>query len=261
MPFYVVIILGLIQGLTEFLPVSSSGHLVIAQHYLPGFQAAPLPFDVLLHVGTLLSLIIYFFKDIKDIIVSFFRWDAADSASNRRLGWLIVIGSVPAAVVGLLFKDPIELLFSNVAIVPYMFIVTALLLLIGERWGRSTRELGSLRVTDALIIGTLQAVAIMPGISRSGSTISGGLLTGLKKEAATRFSFILSIPAVFGAFILSLKDFNQLGLSFVAGAIVACLVGLAAIWLTFRFVVAKRLWVFSIYLVVVGLSIIIINSL
>jgi undecaprenyl-diphosphatase len=261
MPFIVVIILGLIQGLTEFLPVSSSGHLVLAQHYLPGFQAAPLPFDVILHVGTLFSLIIYFFGDIRDIVVSFFRRDAADSAQNRRLGWLIVIGTIPAGVVGLLFKDPIEALFSNWTIIPYMLIATAVLLFVGERWGRSKRELESLGVRDALIIGILQAVAIMPGISRSGSTISGGLMTGLKKEAATRFSFILSIPAVFGAFILSLGDFTQFDISFIVGAVVACLVGLLAIWLTFRFVVAKRLWIFSLYLIIVGGFIIILNHL
>jgi undecaprenyl-diphosphatase len=259
MPFIVVIILGIIQGLTEFLPVSSSGHLVIAQHYLPGFMTAPLPFDVLLHLGTLLSLIIYFFGDIRDIIVSFFRWDREGSAVNRRMGWLIVIGTVPAVIVGLLLKDSIETLFSNVTVVPYMFIVTALLLFVGERLGRSTRELSSLGVRDAVIIGVMQAVAIMPGISRSGSTIAAGLMSGLEKEAAARFSFLLSIPAVFGAFILSARDITQFDLSFVVGAVVACLVGLAAIWLTFRFVAAKRLWIFSIYLIVVGVAIIVLT--
>ncbi|MBN2223806.1 MAG: undecaprenyl-diphosphatase UppP [Deltaproteobacteria bacterium] len=261
MPFLVVIILGLIQGFTEFLPVSSSGHLVVAQHYLPGFSQAPLPFDVLLHLGTLVALIIYFFGDIRDIVLSFFRQRDAEAVYNRRLGWLIVIGTIPAGVVGLLFKDQIETLFSNAAIVPYMLIVTAVLLFVGERLGRSTGGMKSIGVKDAVIIGILQAVAIMPGISRSGSTIAGGLVMGLERDAAARFSFILSIPAVLGALVLSLGDISQFDISFVIGAAVACLAGLLAIWLTFRFVVAKRLWIFSLYLVIVGGSLIVIQHL
>jgi undecaprenyl-diphosphatase len=261
MPFFVVIILGLIQGFTEFLPVSSSGHLVIAQHYLPGFSEAPLPFDVILHFGTLVALIIYFFGDIRDIVVSFFRYRDAGAADNRRLGWLIVIGSIPAAVVGVLFKDQIEALFSNDSIIPYMFIVTALLLFAGERLGRPTKEIRSIRVMDAVIIGILQAVAIVPGISRSGSTIAGGLMAGLEKEAAARFSFILSIPAVLGAFVLSVGDVSQFSVLYVVGAAVACLAGLLAIWLTFRFVVARRLWIFSLYLIIVGGVLIVVHHL
>jgi undecaprenyl-diphosphatase len=252
MPFFVAIILGLIQGLTEFLPVSSSGHLVVAQYYLPGFTEAPLPFDVILHLGTLVALVIYFFRDIKHIAASFFRYNDVEAVGDRRLGWLIVIGTIPAGVVGLCFKDQIETLFSNVSLVPYMFIVTAVLLFAGERLGRPERPIRSMRVRDAVIIGLLQAVAIMPGISRSGSTIAGGLMVGLEKDAAARFSFILSIPAVFGAFLLSLGDMTHVTVSFVVGAAVACLVGLGAIWLTFRFVVNRRLWVFSLYLVVAG---------
>jgi undecaprenyl-diphosphatase len=261
MPFFVVIILGLIQGFTEFLPVSSSGHLVIAQHYLPGFSEAPLPFDVILHFGTLVALIIYFFGDIRDIVVSFFRYRDAGAADNRRLGWLIVIGSIPAAVVGVLFKDQIEALFSNDSIIPYMFIVTALLLFAGERLGRPNKEIRSIRVMDAVIIGILQAVAIVPGISRSGSTIAGGLMAGLEKEAAARFSFILSIPAVLGAFVLSVGDVSQFSVLYVVGAAVACLAGLLAIWLTFRFVVARRLWIFSLYLIIVGGVLIVVHHL
>ncbi len=261
MPFLVVTILGLIQGFTEFLPVSSSGHLVIAQHYLPGFSEAPLPFDIILHFGTLIALVIYFFGDIRDIVLSFFRYHTAEEASNRRLGWLVVIGSIPAALVGILLKDRIEALFSNASNIPYMFIVTALLLLAGERLGRPKREIRSIGLKDAVIIGILQAVAIVPGISRSGSTIAGGLMTGLEREAAARFSFILSIPAVLGAFVLSLGDVSQFNVSYVIGAAIACLAGLLAIWLTFRFVMAKRLWIFSLYLIIVGGSLIVLSYL
>ena len=142
-----------------------------------------------------------------------------------------------------------------------MLIVTAVLLFVGERLGRSTGGMQSIGVKDAVIIGVLQAVAIVPGISRSGSTIAGGLVMGLERDAAARFSFILSIPAVLGALVLSLGDVSQFDISFVIGAAVACLAGLLAIWLTFRFVVAKRLWVFSLYLIIVGGSLIVIQHL
>lgn len=259
MPFLDVVILGLIQGFTEFLPISSSGHLVVAQHYLPGFSAAPLPFDVMLHFGTLVALGIYFFGDIRDIILSFFRYKDPEAAAHRRLGGLIVIATLPVAVVGICFEDRIEALFSNVSIIPYMFLITAALLFVGERLGRSERSIRAVGVRDAVIIGILQAVAITPGISRSGSTIAGGLITGLDRDTAARFSFILSIPAVLGACILSLGDITPLHGSFIIGAAVACVVGLGAIWLTFRFVAAKRLWVFSLYLVIAGIILIVLQ--
>ncbi len=264
MPFLIIIILAVIQGLTEFLPVSSSGHLVIAQHYLPWFTSTPLPFDVLLHLGTLISLVIYFYKDIWKIVSSFFSWHAPEAGEWRRLGLLIIIGSIPAGIVGVLFKDRIEGLFENARIIPFMFLVTAALLLIAERRAtanKNARPIGSMGIKEALIIGLFQAVAITPGISRSGSTIAGGLLTGIEKEAAARFSFLLAIPAVLGAFILSVGDLAAFDIRYVVGVAVSCLVGLAAIWLTFRFVVNKKLWIFSVYLVILGVFLIIINSL
>jgi undecaprenyl-diphosphatase len=261
MPFLVVIALAVIQGLTEFLPVSSSGHLVVAQHYLPGFTEEALPFDVLLHFGTLLALLIYFFGDIKRIVLSFFRRGGENERRDRRLGLLIILGSVPAAVVGLFFEDQIGALFENARIVPYMFLVTAALLLIAEKTGGARKDIGAIGIWEALIIGLFQAVAIVPGISRSGSTIAGGLMTGLEREAAARFSFLLSIPAVFGAFVLSTADVADFRISYLIGAVVSCIVGLLAIWLTFRFVVTKRLWIFSAYLIIVAAGLLIANHL
>jgi undecaprenyl-diphosphatase len=259
MPFIVVIVLGIIQGLTEFLPVSSSGHLVVAQSYLPGFTEQALPFDVLLHFGTLLALFIYFFGDIKRITLSFFRYGGENERRDRRLGLLIIVGSIPAAIVGIFFEDQIGALFENARVVPYMFLITAALLLIAERIAGTKKDMGGIGVKEALIIGIFQAVAIVPGISRSGSTIAGGLMTGLERETAARFSFLLSIPAVFGAFVLSLGKIAGLNISYVIGAGVSCLVGLLAIWLTFRFVVGRRLWVFSAYLVVLAVALIVVN--
>jgi undecaprenyl-diphosphatase len=263
MPFYVAIILGIVQGLTEFLPVSSSGHLVIAQHYLTDFSGPPLPFDVLLHGGTLISLLIYFFKDIKEIVVSFFKYGTEDGKENRRLGLMIILGSIPAGVLGILFMDFFESLFTNIKIVPFMFLVTAVFLLVGEKMGKvkiedddNTKGVG---IKEALIIGAFQAFAIIPGISRSGSTIAVGLLLGLKKESAARFSFLLSIPAVSGAFILNLKHLESFNISYLLGVIFAAGVGLLAIKLTIDAVVVNKLWVFSLYLVILGLTLIAFN--
>ncbi len=265
MPYYVAIILGIVQGLTEFLPVSSSGHLVIAQHYLTDFSGSPLPFDVLLHGGTLISLLIYFFKDIKAIVVSFIKFRVEDGKENRQLGLMIIVGSIPAGVLGIVFMDFFESLFTNIKIVPFMLLVTAVLLFVGEKKGKvkvedenDTKEIG---IKDALIIGAIQALAIIPGISRSGSTIAIGLLLGLKKESAARFSFLLSIPAVFGAFILNLKHLDSFDISYLLGIFFAMGVGLLAIKLTIDAVVVKKLWMFSVYLVILGLTLITFNFL
>jgi undecaprenyl-diphosphatase len=260
-PCYVAVILGIVQGLTEFLPVSSSGHLVVMQHYLSGFTGPPLPFDVLLHGGTLISLLIYFFKDIWAIIAAFFRGGTEERRENRRLGWMIILGSVPAGIVGIAFMDFFEALFSNIKTVSFMFLVTAALLFVAERRSRAEVEEKRIGVVDALVIGLAQALAIIPGISRSGSTIALGLMLGLKRETAARFSFLLSIPAVVGAFVLNLKNLDSINLPYVVGVLLAAGVGLVAIKLTINAVVVKKLWIFSLYLIVLGVFLVSINFL
>ena len=260
-PCYVTVILGIVQGLTEFLPVSSSGHLVVMQHYLAGFTGPPLPFDVLLHGGTLVSLLIYFFKDIKDIIVSFFKGGTEKRLENRRLGLMIILGSVPAGIVGIAFMDFFEALFSNIKTVSFMFLVTAALLFVAEKRSKTEVEEKRIGVVDALVVGTAQALAIIPGISRSGSTIALGLILGLKRETAARFSFLLSIPAVLGAFILNLKNLDSINLPYIVGVLLAAGVGLLAIKLTINAVVVKKLWIFSLYLVILGIVLIFLNFL
>ena len=256
MPFLVVVALGIVQGLTEFLPVSSSGHLVVAQHYLPGFTDPPLPFDIILHVGTLVSLVIYFYRDTWDILVSFIRWEGEDRKKHRRLGLMVVVGSIPAGFLGILFGDLFESLFANVLIVPFMFIVTASILLVGERKGALEHGREAVGVKEALIIGLMQGVAIVPGISRSGSTIATGLFMGLDREKAARFSFLLSIPAILGAFLIKIlfntEALESIDSSYVVGAAISTLVGLLAIKLTINAVVVKKLWLFSIYLFLIG---------
>jgi len=258
-PYYVAVILGIVQGLTEFLPVSSSGHLVVMQHYLSGFTGPPLPFDVLLHGGTLVSLVIYFFKDIKEIIASFFKGGTEERRENRRLGFMIILGSVPAGIVGIAFMDFFEGLFSNIKTVPFMFVVTAALLLVAEKMSRTEVEERRIGVVDALVIGLVQALAIVPGISRSGSTIALGLILGLKRETAARFSFLLSIPAVLGAFVLNLKNLDSINFPYIVGVLLAAGVGILAIKLTINAVVVKKLWIFSLYLVILGVTLLFVN--
>lgn len=279
MPFLVVLILGIVQGLTEFLPVSSSGHLVVAQHYLPGFSGPPLPFDVLLHLGTLVSLIVYFHRDIRRIIRSFFVRSSREDTGFRRLGVLIVIGSIPTAVIGIGLEDVFERMFANPKTVPIMFLITACVLLGAEMYVRRKgkedevsdqldentsldhRTAQSVNVWRALLIGFIQGCAIVPGISRSGTTIAAGIFSGVQREESARFSFLLSIPAILGAFLLHLDDLAGADISYAVGAGAAALVGLLAIHLTITAVISNKLWIFSAYLFVVAIAVSALNFL
>jgi undecaprenyl-diphosphatase len=250
--FLVVLVLAVLQGLTEFLPVSSSGHLVVAQHYLSGFTAPPVPFDVMLHGGTLVSLVLYFFKDIRSITVSFFGGRGDEWKESRRLGLMIIVGCIPTAIIGLAFQDLFERLFETVKIVPYMFLITSLLLLVAEKRGKTGHRRDHVGLKEALIIGIVQGCAIIPGISRSGSTIACGMLLGIRSDTAARYSFLLSIPAVFGAVLLNAKELLDGNIYYAVGAIVAAVVGLGAIKITMNAVVFKKLWIFALYLIFVG---------
>lgn len=221
------IALGVVQGLTEFLPVSSSGHLVLAQAAFGDdfdFADQAVAFDLVLHVGTLLPVLWFYRRELGNMIAA----SCSDLSSLGRLGvpgwlradqdrytaFLVVVGSVPTALIGLLFKDVFERLFHSVAAVCMALLVTGALLWSTRRSGGGDRSTSELSVRTALAIGTIQGLAITPGISRSGSTIALGLLLGLDRETAARFSFLLSIPAICGAVLLVLKD----GLSFTGAA-------------------------------------------
>jgi len=188
------VILGLIQGLTEFLPVSSSGHLVVAQTFF-NLASPPILFDILVHVGTLIAVFIFFKKEIFKL--------------NTHQIKLIIIGTVPAIIVGLLIEPAIETLFSSLSLVALSLLVTASLLFVTKYLHKENNTINKLSNKNAIIIGIFQALAILPGISRSGSTVSAGLFTGLKKSAAFSFSFLLSIPAIIGALVLHVKDYSQ----------------------------------------------------
>ncbi len=263
------IILGIIQGLTEFLPVSSSGHLVLFQQ-LFGLKEAELFFDVCVHLGTLVAVIVVFHREIQNIIAALLRLfplagpqktilQQVESDPEMKMALLIVIGSIPTAVLGLMFQSIADQLFSSSFFTGLMLMVTGLLLWFTRRAKPDNKAAGieSFSKTKAFIIGIVQGLAIIPGISRSGSTISIGLLLGIDREVAARYSFLLSIPAIVGAGALSLKD----GLSqtepairlSLMGAAAAALVGYGALKVLLRMVKKGRLYVFAPYCWLVGI--------
>lgn len=255
MTFIDAILLGALQGATEFLPVSSSGHLVLAQHLLGDFEQPGVLFDVLLHVGTMVAVILYFWRDLTGLVTSLWRKDDL-AGEQRHVVLLLIAGSVPTAAIGLLFKDILVGLFERPDIVCLMLLVTGTLLWLAERLSRRTVTRSKMSFTDALLVGTVQGCAIIPGISRSGSTIAALLLRGIDGETAARFSFLLALPAVFGAALLSLKDLDNLGgaamAHYLAGTAAALLTGLLCIHLLMGVIRRRRLHWFAVYCWIVG---------
>lgn len=262
------IIIGIVQGLTEFLPISSSGHLVLVPEIM-GVKSS-LAFDTLLHVGTLVAVVTYFWNDIVHMIRSFissltdipggnFR-NGIDEDPYKRLAWMVIIGTIPAGLAGVLFKDFFESLFSSITAVGFFLIVTGLLLWGSERISAKIREklpVEKLGVRDSLIIGGAQALAIAPGISRSGATISAGLFLGFERELAARYSFLLSIPAILGAAIIQVKDISAgmdlLGASMIAGFVASAVSGYIAIKFLLKLIRERDLYVFAYYCFALGL--------
>ncbi|OGS42082.1 MAG: hypothetical protein A3K67_03910 [Euryarchaeota archaeon RBG_16_62_10] len=253
------LVLGVIQGLTEWLPVSSSGHLVIAQELLGLPAGENLLFDLVAHLGTLVAVCVFFRKELGRIIVSMFAKASARGEHEnalRTLGFMLLIGTVPAAVAGVLLAGAMEDIF-DIRLVGAALIANAGLLLAAERLAsKGTRR--SARLVDALVIGCFQAVAIVPGISRSGSTISGGMFRGLEREVAATFAFLLSVPTLLGAFfygLLTLESYDtDLG-AFLLGFVGALVVGLASIEYLLKAVRSGRLWAFSAYCVAAGTAV------
>ncbi|MHB1390566.1 MAG: undecaprenyl-diphosphatase UppP [Thermoleophilia bacterium] len=255
MSFLQAIILGLVQGLTEFLPISSSGHLV-AVPYLLGWDLPSTSFDIVLHLGSLVAVLAYFWRDLKEIGASFFRHGEND-AVGRRLGLFIIIGTLPAVLAGVLLEKKFEELFSKPAYVGLFLIFTGLALFGAEAVARQTRRLANMKTRDTVLIGIAQAVAIAPGISRSGSTISMGMVLGLTRQTAARFSFLLSIPVIAGAAIFKLRhgmgDAPEGQAVLFLGFVAAALSGFAAIRFLLGFVKHHNLRVFAFYCWVMGL--------
>jgi undecaprenyl-diphosphatase len=233
------ILLGLLQGFTEFLPVSSSGHLVIAQHLL-GIEQPMLTFDIAVHVGTLTAVITAFWRDVKALL--------KNPLCKTML--LLIIGTIPAVLAALLLGDLVEAMFSSLVTVATALILTGILLQISDRF-RGQGRVEDMGYGKALIVGLFQAAAIVPGLSRSGSTIFGALLGGLSRADAARFSFLLSIPIILGAAAKELFDVGagaiNLQWTYLLGAAVAALAGYAAIRVFLKLLEQKSLRYFGYY--------------
>jgi len=254
------IILGVVQGLTEFLPVSSSGHLVLGESLLK-IKLTDISFEVFLHFGTLLAVVVYFRRTIQAMMKAVWLKVKTprvrnDADQDWRLFWLIIIGSVPAGLLGVLFKDIIEKSFSSVIFVSFMLLFTGLVLFL-TRFFHAAKE--KLNFGDALIVGFAQAIAILPGISRSGLTISTGIFRKVEPGKAAEFSFLLSLPAVLGASLLKLKDVlghsdTSLDLkTYMIGALVAFGVGYLAIKFLLKIIQKGKFEYFGYYCFSVGL--------
>lgn len=262
MTFFDVLWLGIIQAVTEFLPVSSSGHLVVFQR-LFGLREPLLAFDVLLHLGSMAAVIIFYRTRLGQLIRSVFR--PSQTPGGRRLVGMIILASVPAGIVGLGFGDFIESLFNSPAAVGMFWLLTAALLFGVSRLAHSNRTVETVSVSDALLIGLFQAVAILPGVSRSGSTIAAAMLCGLAAKEAADFAFLIYLPAIFGATVLKLGDLagtsgGELRL-YIMGAVVAAIVSYAAIWFLLRLLQQRIIRPFAWYCLAAGTATLIVLTL
>lgn len=260
------IIIGIVQGLTEFLPVSSSAHLVFAQRLL-GVESS-LAFDTFLHLGTLIAVLWFFRWDIikmlkswwlsiGDILQGKFR-EGFYADPYKRLAWYVILATIPVGIVGVLFEDSVDALFAGALYVPAFFLfVTGTILYLSQRMNSGNVNLNNISKKEALWMGLGQACAILPGLSRSGTTIAAGLTIGLEKEFAAKFSFILSIPAILGAFVLQLKDIGSaMDANFLPvflGFIAAILAGYFAIKWMLDLIQNRSLDIFAYYCWVMGI--------
>ena len=262
------VMLGIIQGLTEFLPVSSSGHLVLLQN-LFGIREPELLFDISLHIGTLIAIFIVFYQEILSILQTLLRLPALIKSSGNlksvfadneeiRIFALILIGSIPTAILGILFHKFVDQIFGSVWIVGVMLLVTGTLLWFTRQISIEGRPLIKVDIRDALMIGLIQGMAIMPGISRSGATISMALFLGMNREVAGRYSFLLSIPAILGAMILSLNStIIQTDIPvriILLGTVTAATVGYIGLKILLRIVKQGRLYYFAPYCWLLGVA-------
>jgi undecaprenyl-diphosphatase len=253
------LVLGLVQGLTEFLPVSSSGHLVIGEG-LFGVKSGNVVYEVLVHFGTLLAVLIYFRRKLIAILKSMVEVSlgrtSAKSDSNFKLAIFIIIGTIPAVIIGFSFKSLIEQAFDSPRWASGMLLVTASILF-STRW--ASERLTKLNTGRSIIVGLAQALAIMPGISRSGSTIAAGMWLGMNKSEAAEFSFLLSIPAIFGAMVLQIPEISEsldngnLMVIYLAGMAVSALVGYLSIAGLLSIIRKGKFFFFGLYCAVVGL--------
>ncbi len=267
------IVLGLIQGLTEFLPISSTGHLTVAGK-LMGLISEEHPeqwtaFIAIVQLGTMISILVYFWKDLWNIFIEFIqnnfqkRIKYSEQTFNSKLGWMIIAGTIPIVFIGLLFKDSIEsALTKNLYVISISLIALAIILAIAEKTARFKKEMKDITLFDSIMIGIAQAVALIPGSSRSGTTITGGLFLGLKRDVAARFSFLLSIPAVLASGLLQLKEslafINfDIAINLVIATLISGISGYLAIDFLLKFLKKNTTFSFIFYRIALGILILI----
>lgn len=264
-----VIVLSIVQGLTEFLPVSSSGHLRIVSELFWG-QDAGASFTAVIQLGTELAVVVFFAKMIWQILTGWFKgWvDKESRGQDWKMGWFVIVGSIPIGILGLLGKDLIRDALRNLWITASMLILFSLVFIVAERVGKKNRGFDDLTMKDAIVMGLCQCLALIPGVSRSGGTISGGLFLGLDREVATRFSFLLAIPAVLASGLFSLPDaFDPAagqaasGMQLLVGTSVAFVVGYASIAWLLKFVSNHSFEWFAAYRIPVGILVMILLAI
>ncbi len=272
MDIFQALVLGIVQGLTEFLPISSSAHLLIVPWLLNWDDPAitSIQFDVSLHMGTLVAVLIYFAADWRRIIVAFVRSlleRRIGDDPDRRLAWYVILGSIPAAIAGVLAESKINDIFhqagnftAGIVVIAISMIALALVLLLAERVGKRVYDIRNLSIGTALAVGFAQALALIPGVSRSGSTITAGLFMGLKRDSAARFSFLLATPVILGAGLKELYDVLQAGSvasteipGFIIGFLAAAISGFLCITFLLRYLQRNSTLPFIVYRVALGL--------
>lgn len=257
------IILGIIQGLTEFLPVSSSGHLVLSQHFLnKHISNENISLEVFLHLGSLLAVLIYYRKDILTLFYSLFKWNKTkETQNNHRIILFLIISTVATGIIGISFKESFEHLFNQPILVSIFLFITGIILIFSDKLKHTVKRIEELNYKKSVLIGLGQAIAILPGISRSGTTIVFSIFAGLKREEAAKFSFLLSIPAILGANILEFNNIlnldSSLLITYCIGLLSALISGLLVIKLLLKLINNSKLKYFAYYCFAVsGLSMI-----
>ena len=265
MPLFQVVVLAIIQGITEFLPISSTAHLYLAP-WLLGWSDPGLTFDIALHVGTLLAILVYFFRTWLQIVAQAIGIHYGEDDMLRRnpgLLWLLAAGTIPIGILGYVFGKQAETTWRNPSVIGAMLIVVGVLMWLGERAGTRKKDMSGVSFTDALAIGAAQAVAIVPGTSRSGITITAGLFRNLDRTTAARFSFLLSAPAIAAAAAKAFYDLMKHGgippgmhTPFALGIVISALSGLAVIAFLLRFLQRHTLYFFIYYRIIFGIIVV-----
>ena len=264
------IILGIIQGITEFLPISSSAHLILVPiifHFNNGISDSMF-FDLSLHLGTLLSIILYFYKDLLKLVKSFFTSvkNVKAKTTEEKLAWYLIFATIPTAVTGVLFEDAVENFFhsgraSSVIFIAILMTLVSFVMIFSEKFSTKKKSMAEITLKDALIIGAIQAIAIFPGTSRSAVTICAGLLLGYKREESARFSFLLATPVIFGAFLLKFiksvgaLQMNEVGM-YIGGTVTSAIIGYLSIKFLIDFLANRKLNAFAYYRLILAVILI-----